>query len=80
MGIGFLKIESGKKNQEVYIANFSKGGAGIHLHKPLKVGTAVSISFTQRGIEGERRYEDQAGTIAWCARCGAVYAVGIKFI
>lgn len=79
MGIGSLRIEGEKKNQEVYIANLSKGGTGIYIHKPLKVGTSVSITFTYRDIEGERRFEDQLGTIAWCSRCGSVYATGIKF-
>lgn len=79
MGIGLLKIKGENKGQEVYLANLSKGGAGIYLHKPLKAGTMVFITFTYRDIEGERRYEDQPGTIAWCSRCGAVYAAGIKF-
>lgn len=80
MGIGLLKVYNDKKGQEVYIANVSKGGTGIYIHKPLKVGTEVSISFTRRDIEGERKYEDQPGVIAWCSRCGTVYAAGIKFI
>lgn len=80
MGIGFLKVAGERKSQEVYIANISKGGTGIYIHKPLKVGIEVSITFTHRDIEGERRYEDQPGTIAWCSRCGSVYAAGIKFI
>ena len=79
VGIGFLKVNSEKKGQEVYMANHSKGGVGIYIHKPIKLGTPVAITFTYRGIEGERRYEDQPGIIAWCSRCGSVYAAGIKF-
>ena len=79
MGMGSLKVEGDRKTQEVYIANTSKGGAGIYIHKPLKVGTGVHITFTQRDLAGERRFEEQPGTIAWCSRCGSVYAVGIKF-
>lgn len=79
MSIGFLKINGDKKSHEVYIANISKGGTGIYMNKSLKVGTEVEITFTQRDIEGERRFEDEPGTIAWCSRCGSVYAAGIKF-
>lgn len=79
VGMGSLKIEGEKKNLEVYITNISKGGTGIYLHRPLKVGTEILITFTHRDIEGERRFEDQPGTIAWCSRCGTVYAAGIKF-
>ncbi len=79
MGMGSLRIENDKRAQEVYIANISKGGAGIYIHKALKVGTGVYITFTQRDIEGERRFEDQPATIAWCSRCGSVYAAGIRF-
>ncbi|MEK6538011.1 MAG: PilZ domain-containing protein [Nitrospirota bacterium] len=79
MGMGSLKVEGDRKTQEVYIANTSKGGAGIYINKPLKVGTGVHITFTQRDLAGERRFEEQPGTIAWCSRCGSVYAVGIKF-
>jgi len=79
MGMGSLKVEGDRKAQEVYIANISKGGAGIYIHKPLKVGTEVYLTFTQRDLAGESRFEEQPCTIAWCSRCGAVYAVGIKF-
>ncbi len=79
MGMGSLKVEGDRKAQEVYIANISKGGTGIYIHKPLKVGTGVHITFTHRDIEGDRRFEEQPGTIAWCSRCGSVYAAGIKF-
>ena len=79
MGIASLRIGNEKKTVEVYIANISKGGTGIYIHKPIKVGTDVYITFTHRDIEGERRFEDQPGTIAWCARCGSVYAAGIRF-
>ena len=80
MGMGSLMVDGDRKAQEVYIANISKGGAGIYIHKALKVGTGVYITFTQRDlIEGERRFEDQPATIAWCSRCGSVYAAGIRF-
>ena len=79
MGMGSLRIENDKRAQEVYIANISKGGAGIYIHKALKVGTGVHITFTQRDIDCERRFEDQPATIAWCSRCGSVYAAGIRF-
>lgn len=79
MSIGFLKVNGDKKSHEVYIANVSKGGTGIYMNKSLKVGTEVSITFTQRDLECERRFEDKPGAIAWCSRCGAVYAAGIKF-
>ena len=79
VGIGFIKLNNEKKSQEVYLANLSKGGVGIYIHKPIKVGTVLSMTFTYRDIEGERRFEDQPGTIAWCSRCGSVYAAGIKF-
>lgn len=79
MGLGQLKVEGEKKNQEIYIANVSKGGAGIYMHKPLKAGTGVKISFTQRDIEGERLVEDRPGVIVWCSRFGSVYAAGIRF-
>jgi len=79
MGIGSLKVEGDRKTQEVYIANISKGGVGIYLHKPLKVGKDVHITFTQRDIEGENSFEEQPATIAWCSRCGSVYAAGLRF-
>lgn len=79
VGIGSLKVTGEKKNQEVYLVNISTGGMGIYLHKPLKVGTDVFITFTHRDIEGERRFEDQPATVVWCSRCGSVYAAGIKF-
>lgn len=79
VGIGSLRLKGEKKNQEVYLVNISKGGMGIYLHKPLKVGTEVSITFTHRDIEGERRFEDQPATIVWCSRFSSVYAAGIKF-
>lgn len=79
MSIGFLKVNGDKKSHEVYIANVSKGGTGVYMNKSLKVGTEVAITFTQRDIESERRFEDKQGAIAWCSRCGSVYAAGIKF-
>ena len=80
MGMGSLMVDGDKRAQEAYIANISKGGVGIYLHKALKVGTGVNITFTQTDlIEGERRFEDQPATIAWCSRCGSVYAAGIRF-
>ena len=79
MGMGSLKVEGDRKAQEVYIANISKGGVGIYIHKPLKVGKDVHISFTQRDIEGESSVEEQPATIAWCSRCGSVYAAGLRF-
>ena len=79
VSIGSLRIKGEKRGQEVYLSNISKGGAGVYIHKSLKVGTEVLITFTFRDIEGERRFEDQSGTIAWCSRCGTVYAAGIKF-
>ena len=79
MSIGYLKVEGDNKSHEVYIANVSKGGTGVYMNKSLKAGTAVNITFTQRDIGGERRFEDEPGIIAWCSRCGSVYAAGIKF-
>ncbi len=79
MGMGSLRVENDKRPQEVYIANISKGGAGIYIHKALKVGTLVYLTFTHRDIDGERRFEEQPATIAWCSRCGSVYAAGIRF-
>lgn len=80
VGMGFLRTDNEKKGHEVYLTNLSKGGVGIYAHKPIKLGTRVLITFTHRDVEGERRYEDQPGIIAWCSRCGSVYAAGIKFI
>lgn len=80
VGMGFLTIDHDKKGHEVYLTNISKGGVGIYAHKLLKAGTRVLITFTYRDAEGERRYEDQPGTIIWCSRCGSVYAAGIKFM
>ena len=79
MGMGSLKVEGDRKTQEVYIANISKGGVGIYMHKPLKVGIGVHISFTQRDIEGDTSFDEQPATIAWCSRCGSVYAAGLRF-
>src|SRR3972149_6472439 len=74
MGMGSLKVEGDRKPQEVYIANISKGGVGIYIHKPLKVGTGVFITFKQKDIESEKVVEYQPHTIASCSRCGSVYA------
>ena len=79
MGLGHLRINGDKKTHEVYIANISKGGTGIYIHKPIKVGTGVTITFTQHDLSGERVIENQPGTVAWCSRYGSVYAAGIKF-
>ncbi len=79
MGMGSLRVANDKRAQEIYIANVSKGGAGIYIHKALKAGTGVFITFTQREIDGERRFEEQPATIAWCSRCGSVYAAGVRF-
>ncbi len=79
VGIGFLRTNSENKSHEIYLTNFSKGGVGIYLHKPMKAGTRILITFTYRDTEGERRFEDQPGMIVWCSRCGSVYATGIRF-
>ncbi len=79
MGMGSLRLNGDRKTQEVYIANISKGGVGIYMHKPLKVGTGVNITFTQRDIEGDKSFDEQPATIAWCSRCGSVYAAGLRF-
>ncbi|MBI5197367.1 MAG: PilZ domain-containing protein [Nitrospirae bacterium] len=80
MGLGKIALQGEKKFQETYIANVSRGGAGIYLNKPLKVGTEVIFSYpsTDPGT-GNPEHPMKSGVVVWCKRCGGVYAMGIKF-
>ena len=80
MGLGKIAIRDEKKFQETYIANVSRGGAGIYMNKPIKVGTPITFSypFTDPN-SGHPEHPTKTGTVVWCKRCGGVYAMGIKF-
>jgi len=79
MGLGRLILEGERKSQEVYVANLSRGGAGVYMNKALKLNTPLALSFRYTDPSGDQEMRSRPGIVAWCKRFGGVYALGIRF-
>ena len=79
MALGQIQVKGERKTQEAYVANLSRGGAGIYLHRPIRVGTPLLLSYTFTDRSGQVQQHTRHGKVVWCRRFGAVYAMGIQF-
>jgi c-di-GMP-binding flagellar brake protein YcgR len=77
MGIVKVWPAGDSKSVEGYLANISRGGVGIYLHKKTRIGQKLRIAVPLKGREGQ--VEEFGAQVAWISKAGKLYMVGVEF-
>jgi c-di-GMP-binding flagellar brake protein YcgR len=77
MGIVRIALPGDSRTIEAYLANISRGGIGIYLHRKVRVGQKIRITVR---LKGEWEREEEIGAeVTWVSRAGDLYMVGVEF-
>jgi len=77
MGIVRVSLPGDSRTIEAYLANISRGGVGIYLHRKVRVGQ--KLRFTVRLKSESDREEEVGAEVTWVSRAGDLYMVGVQF-
>jgi hypothetical protein len=79
MGLLYLRPEGQKRRREAYVANISKEGIGVYLHKSLRPGLTVAVTLmTSESIPVEE--QDLQARVVWCKPIGEIYHAGLRLL
>ncbi len=77
MGLVYLRWEDEARQEEGYLANLSRNGAGLYVREALRPGQRVDIVVA--GGEGQPRNVLLAAWVVWCRPLGAFHHAGLRF-
>ncbi|HUK55218.1 MAG TPA: PilZ domain-containing protein [Nitrospiria bacterium] len=77
MGMVRVRLPGDSKAVEAYLANISRGGIGIYLHKKTRVGEKLRIAVPSKDKDDQE--EEFGAEVAWISRAGELYMVGVRF-
>lgn len=61
------------------IQNISLSGVGLYMHRPVEVGTSVTVIVKFTGTGGKRKSDILEGTVASLTELESYYCVGVGF-
>lgn len=79
MGIVRILLPGDPKFHEAYLANFSRGGIGIYLHKKVRIGQKLRVAVRLNEPANREEEQEIGAEVTWVSPAGELYMVGLKF-
>jgi Tfp pilus assembly protein PilZ len=76
MGMITVILPGESRSREAYLANVSRGGIGIYLHKEVRQGQKITLTLRPKGQEEEQHIQTQ---VMWTGPVGDLYMAGLQF-
>lgn len=79
MGLIRVTLSGESKSQEAYLANISRGGIGIYLHKKVQMGQKLWVTVRLNDREGQEVEEQIGAHVSWSNPIGDLCMAGLQF-
>jgi c-di-GMP-binding flagellar brake protein YcgR len=79
MGLLRVILPGDARSREAYLANISRGGVGVYLHKDVKPGQKIAIMLYLKDKAGQEKEEKINTRVMWSGPTGDLYMAGLQF-
>ena len=79
MGLVTVTLPGESRSREAYLANISRGGIGIYLHKEVRPGQKIWITLRLKDQEGLETEQKIGARVMWSNPIGELYMCGLQF-
>lgn len=79
MGLMRVILPGESRSKEAFLANISRGGIGVYLHKEVKPGQKVKIIVHLEDKTGHEVEEVIDSRVTWSSKVGSLQMAGLQF-
>jgi Tfp pilus assembly protein PilZ len=79
MGLLRVTLPGEARSREAYLANISRGGVGIYLHKDVKAGQKMTITLYLKDEIGQEKEVQVGARVMWSSPIGDLCMAGLQF-
>lgn len=79
MGLLRVILPGESKSKEAFLANISRGGIGVYLHREVRIGQKVQVIVYLEDKTGHEVEEIINSRVTWSNKVGTLHMAGLQF-